>query len=143
MDPKFIKRHPASETIIIKKKSFFENDVILPGNVIVGTGSSFWGDLIVQGNLELGKGSLIKGNVIAENAVVSADCHIKGNIKVSGNLALLDRTSIGGLAYAGGDMMVRPSVSARAAECTGDLEITGRTDIQNIKSGRKIVARRD
>ena len=143
MDPNFIKRHPASKTIIIKKRSFFENDVTLPGNVIIGTGSSLWGNLIVQGNLELGKGSLIKGNVIAEKAVISADCNIQGNIKVTGDLLLMDRTSIGGLAYAGGNMMVRPYVSARAAECVGDLEITGRTYIKSIKSGHKIVARRD
>ena len=143
MDPNFIKRHPASKTIIIKKRSFFENDVTIPANAIIGTGSSFWGNLIVQGNLELGKGSLIKGNVIAKKAIISADCNIQGNIKVTGDLLLMDRTSIGGLAYAGGNMIVRPYVSARAAECVLDLEITGRTDIKSIKSGHRIVARRD
>jgi predicted acyltransferase (DUF342 family) len=143
MDPNFIKRHTASETIIIKKKSFFDKDVALPANTIIGTGSTFWGNLIVKGSLELGKGSLIKGNVIAEKAIIGADCNIQGNIKVRSDLLLMDRTSIGGLAYAGGNMIVRPYVSARAAECVGDIEITGKTDLKSIKSGHRIVARRD
>ena len=141
MDPKFIKRHPESETFIIKKFSFFENEVNLPENAVVGMGCDFWGDLVVKGNLVLGKGSKVKGNVIAENATIGADCEIQGNIKVVGNLTLLDRTKVGGLAYASGNMTVRPMVSARAAECTGDIHVTGRTDIKSIQSGRKLVVR--
>lgn len=143
MDPKFVKHHPDSETFIVKKYSFFENDITFPGNAIVGAGSNFWGNLVARGNLELGKGSTIKGNIIAEKAIIGSNCNIEGNVKVSGNLALMDRTSIGGLAYAGGNMMVRPQVSARAAECAGDIEVTGKTDIKNIRSGRRIVAIRD
>ena len=141
MDPKFIKRHPESDTFIIKKCSFFENEVILPGNAVVGMACDFWGDLVVKGNLALGKGSKVKGDVTAEKATISADCDIKGNIKVIGNLTLLDRTKIGGLAYAGGNMIIRPMVSARAAECAGDIHVTGRTDIKSIQSGRKLVVR--
>ena len=143
MDPNFIKRHPASETLIIKKRSFFENDVILPGNAIVGAGSSFWGDLVVKGTLDLGRGSNVKGNITAETAVISADSNIGGNIKVSGNLTLLDRVNVGGLAYAGGDMSIRPMVFARSAECKGDIQVTGKTDIKSIHSSHKLVARKD
>lgn len=143
MDPNFIKRHPQSETFIIKKASFFDADVILPGNVIVGPGCNFWGDLVVKGNLELGRGTQVKGDVTAEKAVIGAECSIGGNIKVIGNLTLLDKASVGGLAYAGGNMTVRPLVSARAAECVGDIEVTGKTDIKSIQSGRKLVARKD
>ena len=141
MNPKFIKRHPESGTLIIKKFSFFENEVILPGNALVGMGCDFWGDLVVKGNLALGKGSKVKGDVIAENATIGADCEIKGNIKVDGNLTLLDRTKVGGLAYSSGNMIVRPMVSARAAECAGDIHVTGKTDIKSIQSGRKLVVR--
>jgi len=95
MDPKFIKRHPESETFIIKKFSFFENEVNLPGNAVVGMGCDFWGDLVVKGNLVLGKGSKVKGDVIAEKSTIGADCDIKGNIKVVGNLTQLDRTNYG------------------------------------------------
>ena len=143
MDPKFIKRHPASKTVIIKKCSFFENDLALPGNAIVGVDSNFWGNLVVQGNLELGKRSMIKGNVIAKNAIIGADCNIAGNIKVTGILKIMDRTSIGGMAYAGDTIMVRPFVSVREAECDGDIEVTGKTNIKSIRSGHKVVAKRD
>ncbi|MDF1558073.1 MAG: polymer-forming cytoskeletal protein [ANME-2 cluster archaeon] len=143
MEPKFIKRHPASETFIIKKCSFFENNVTFPGNAIVGPGSSFWGDLIIKGILELGRESKVKGDVIADTAVISADCQINGNIKVTGNLTLLDRTRIGGVANAGGDMLIRPMVFARSAECNGDIQVTGKTEIKSIHSGRKLVARKD
>lgn len=142
MDPKFIKIHPASDTFIIKKRSFFENDISLPGNAIIGAGSSFWGNLAVKGALDLGRGSKIKGNITAGTAVISADSLIEGNIKVSGDLSLLDRVSVGGLAYADGDIFIRPMVSARAAECTGDIMVTGRTDIKSIRSGHKLVARK-
>ncbi len=141
MDQKFIKRHPESDTFIIKKLSFFENELILPGNAVVGMSCDFWGNLVVKGNLTLGKGSKVNGDVIAEKATIGADCDIKGNIKVVGNLTLLDRTKIGGLAYAGGNMIIRPMVSARAAECAGDINVTGRTDIKSIQSGRKLVVR--
>ncbi|MCL7476471.1 MAG: polymer-forming cytoskeletal protein [Methanosarcinales archaeon] len=142
MDPKFVKIHPASETFIIKKRSFFENDVTLPGNAIVGAGSSFWGNLVVKGTLDLGWGSNVKGNITAATAVISADSNIGGNIKVSGNLTLLDRVNVGGLAYAYGDIFIRPMVSARAAECTGDILVTGMTNIKSIRSGHKLVARK-
>ncbi|MCL7412585.1 MAG: polymer-forming cytoskeletal protein [ANME-2 cluster archaeon] len=142
MDPMFIKIHPASDTFIVKKRSFFENDVFLPGNAIIGAGSSFWGDLVVKGALDLGRESKVKGNITARTAVISADSHIEGNIKVSSDLTLLDRVIVGGLAYADGDIFIRPKVSARAAECTGDIMVTGRTNIKSISSGHKLVARK-
>ena len=142
MDPKFIKIHSASETFIIKKRSFFENDVILPGNAIIGAGSSFWGDLVVKGTLDLGRGSKVKGNITAETTVIGADSHIEGNIKASGDLTLLDRAKVDGLAYADGDILIRPMVSARAAECKGDILVTGKTDIKSICSGHKLIARK-
>jgi cytoskeletal protein CcmA (bactofilin family) len=141
MDIEFIKKHPASKTYIIKKHSFFDKDVVLQGNAIIGAGSDFWGDLTVKGDLELGKGSTIKGNVTAEDAIIGSNCTINGNVTVAGHLTLLDRANIGGLVKAGGKMTIRPQVSARATECAGDIEIMGKTDIKSIRSGRKVIAR--
>ena len=142
METEFIKKHPASETFIIKRHSFFDKDVILRGNVIVGAGSDFWGDLIVEGDVELGKGSIVKGSITAKNAIIGPNCNIGGNVKVTGNLVLLDGSDITGLAKAEGNMTIRPHVVARATECAGDIEIMGKTDIKSIRSGRKVIARR-
>jgi len=58
MNTEFIKYHPGSNTYIIQKKAYFENSVLLKGNLIVGASCNFWQELRVEGNLELGKHSL-------------------------------------------------------------------------------------
>jgi hypothetical protein len=55
MNTEFIKYHPGSNTYIVQRKAYFEDSVLLKGNLIVGAGCNFWQELRVEGNLELGK----------------------------------------------------------------------------------------
>jgi len=63
---RFIKYHPRSNTYVIEKRAFLDEDLTLDGNVIVGQEVKFWKNLTVTGRLELGKGSVVRGNVKPE-----------------------------------------------------------------------------
>jgi len=87
---RFIKYHPRSNTYVIEKRAFLEEDLTLDGNVIVGQEVKFWKNLTVTGRLELGKDSIVKGNVKARSALVCAGAKILGNIETVSELVLLD-----------------------------------------------------
>jgi len=143
METNFIKKHKASDTFIIKRSSFFDTPVHLTGNLIVGSGSDFWGDLVVTGFLELAKGVTVKGSVHAASAIIGAYSQINGSIKTEQDCVVLDCSRISGDIISGGDIMLRPNVSVGIVDAAGNIEITGKTDVTELRAGKKIIARKD
>ena len=109
---RFIKYHPRSNTYVIEKRAFLEEDLTLDGNVIVGQEVKFWKNLTVTGRLELGKGSIVQGNVKARSALVCSEAKILGNIETVSELVLLDRAKINAAACQG-DIRARPGMHSR------------------------------
>jgi predicted acyltransferase (DUF342 family) len=141
MSSDLIKYHKASNTYIVRKRSYFENDVIIDGNFIVGAGSGFWKDLTVKGTLKLGKGSAVSGNIKADDVVMGANCEIKGNIEAYNDLKLFDSVTVSGTATAGGTISIRPGCSVGSAKASATLELIGKVHIKEIESGTKVIVR--
>ena len=141
MNSKFIKYHAGSDTYIIEKKAYFEDAVTIDGNVMAGAGANFWKGLTVSGSLELGKGSFVKGDVKADSAIIGSRTEITGNIEIENDLTLLDEVAIAGSATCGGEMLVRPGCSMAFAKADTTIELIGKVDIKEIKSGTKVVVR--
>jgi len=141
MNTEFIKYHPGSNTYIIQKKAYFENSVLLKGNLIVGASCNFWQELRVEGNLELGKHSLVKGDVQAHNAIIGPHSEIRGSLQVSKDLTLMDDVNIAGSATCGGQMLVRPGCSVGFVKAETLLELVGKVSIKDIEAGTKVIVR--
>lgn len=141
MNKEFIKYHPGSNTYIIQRKAYFEDSVLLKGNLIVGTGCNFWKELRVEGDLELGKSSMVKGHVQASNAIIGPHCEIGGDVKVDKDLTLMDDVKIEGSATCGGRMLVRPGCSMGFAKAEKMLEIVGKVNIKDVEAGTKVIVR--
>jgi predicted acyltransferase (DUF342 family) len=136
-----IKYHEDSNTYITRKNSYFEREINIDGNLIVGSGSNFWKDVNVNGVLELGKGTFVKGNVKADEAIVGARSEINGNIEVAGDLKIFDSVKIEGSAIAGDEMHVRPGSKIGFAKATSIMELVGKVSIKEIESGTKVIVR--
>lgn len=143
MNNEFIKYHAGSDTYIVQKKAYFEESVAIDGNMMVGAGANFWQGLTVSGSLELGKGSFVKGDVKAENAIIGSRTEITGDIEVMGDLTLLDDVIVAKSATCGGEMIVRPGCSIAFAKADRTLELIGKVDIKEIKTGTKVIVRSD
>lgn len=143
MNNEFIKYHAGSDTYIVQKKAYFEESVTIDGNMMVGAGANFWQGLTVSGSLELGKGSFVKGDVKAENAIIGSRTEITGDIEVMGDLTLLDDVIVAKSATCGGEMIVRPGCSIAFAKADRTLELIGKVDIKEIKTGTKVIVRSD
>lgn len=141
MNTEFIKYHPGSNTYIIQKKAYFEDSVLLKGNLIVGAGCNFWQELRVEGNLELGKNSLVKGHVQAHNAIIGPHCDIRGDVQVDKDLTIMDDVKIEGSATCGGQMLVRPGCSMGFAKAEKLLELVGKVSIKDVEAGTKVIVR--
>ncbi len=137
---RFIKYHPRSNTFVIEKRAFLEEDVVLDGNVIVGQEVKFWKNLIVSGRLELGKGSIVQGNVKAESALVCSAAKVLGNIKTVSELVLLDRARIN-IAACEGDIRVRPGCSLGSVKAGGTLELVGMVAVRKVEPLTKVIIR--
>ncbi|WP_292467157.1 polymer-forming cytoskeletal protein [Methanolobus sp.] len=136
-----LKYHEDSNTYIARKKTYFEGDVNIDGNFMVGAGSNFWKNLNVKGALELGKGTFVKGNIIADKAIIGAKSEINGNIEVAGELRIFDSVKINGSAIAGEEMLVRPGCNIKFAKASKTMELVGKTSIKEIESGTKVIVR--
>ncbi|MDG6242839.1 MAG: polymer-forming cytoskeletal protein [Methanolobus sp.] len=143
MSENTIRYHGDSNTYVARRNTYFENDVNIEGNFMVGAGVNFWKDLNVKGKLELGKGSFVKGNIKADEALIGARSEIMGNIEVSGNLKIFDCTIINGSAIAGEEMLVRPGCKLSFAKASRTMEIVGKASIKEIESGTKVIVRSD
>lgn len=137
---RFVKYHPRSKTYIIEKRAFFEHDLRLDGNVIVGQDVKFWGDLIVTGKLELGKGSAVQGNVKASSALVCAAAKILGSIETISELILLDRAKIN-TAACKGDIRARPGCTIGSVKAEGTLELIGKVSVKKVEPLTKVIIR--
>ncbi|HEY3360747.1 MAG TPA: polymer-forming cytoskeletal protein [Methanosarcina sp.] len=137
---RFIKYHPRSNTYVIEKLAFFEEDLTLDGNVIVGQKVKFWKNLTVTGRLELGKGSIVKGNVKARSAIVCSEAKILGDIKTVSELVLLDRAKIN-VAACQGDIRVRPGCTLDSVKADGTLELVGKVIVRKVEPLTKVVIR--
>lgn len=137
---RFIKYHPRSNTYVIEKLAFFEEDLTLDGNVIVGQNVKFWKNLTVTGRLELGKGSIVKGDVKARSALVCSEAKILGNIETVSELVLLDRAKINTTACQG-DILVRPGCTLDSIKADGTLELVGKVVVRKVEPLTKVVIR--
>ncbi|WP_407354754.1 polymer-forming cytoskeletal protein [Methanolobus sp. WCC5] len=141
MSENAIRYHGDSNTYVARKNTYFEDDVNIDGNFMVGAGANFWKDLNVKGKLELGKGSFVKGNIIADEALIGARSELMGNIEVAGDLKVFDCTVINGSAIAGEEMLVRPGCKLRFAKASRTMELVGKVSIKEIESGTKVIVR--
>lgn len=137
---RFIKYHPRSNTYVIEKRVFLEEDLTLDGNVIVGQDVKFWKSLTVSGRLELGKGSIIQGNVKAESALVCAAAKIMGSIETVSELVLLDGARVN-IAACEGDIRVRPGCSLGSVKAGGTLELVGKVAVKRVEPLTKVIIR--
>jgi cytoskeletal protein CcmA (bactofilin family) len=137
---RFVKYHPRSNTYVIEKRAFFEDDLKLDGNVIVGQDVKFWGDLTVTGRLELGKSSAVKGNIKAGSALVCAAAKILGNIETASELILLDRARVNAAACQG-NIRVRPGCTIGSVKAGGTLELIGKASIKKVEPLTKVIIR--
>ncbi len=137
---RFIKYHPRSNTYVIEKRAFLEEDLILDGNVIVGQEVKFWKDLRVTGRLELGKGSVVQGNVKAGSALVCSGAKILGNIETVSELVLLDKAKINAAACQG-DIRVRPGCAIGSVKAEGTLELVGKVIVRKVEPLTKVIIR--
>lgn len=137
---RFIKYHPRSNTYIIEKRAFLEEDLTLNGNVIVGQEVKFWKNLTVTGRLELGKGSIVKGNVKAKSALICSEAKVLGNIETDSELVLLDRAKIN-VAACQGDIHVRPGCTLNSVKADGTLELIGKVIVRKVEPLTKVIIR--
>lgn len=137
---RFIKYHPRSNTYVIEKRAFLEEDLTLDGNVIVGQEVKFWKNLTVTGRLELGKGSIVQGNVKARSALVCSEAKILGNIETVSELVLLDRAKISAAACQG-DIRVRPGCTLGSVKADGTLELIGKVIVRKVEPLTKVIIR--
>lgn len=143
METNFIKQHKDSNTFIIEGSSFFDTPVHLNGNLIVGDNTDFWSDLVVTGSLEMRKYVTVKGSVRAASAIIGAHSMIDGGVKTEQDCTVLDHTLIGGNITAGGDVMLRPNIRAGIVDAAGNIEVTGRAYVKELRAEQKIIARKD
>ena len=137
---RFIKYHPRSNTYVIKKRAFLEEDLVLDGNVIVGQEAKFWKNLIVSGRLELGKGSIVQGNVKAGSALICAAAKVLGNVETVSELVLLDGARVN-TAVCKGDINVRPGCSLGSVKAEGTLELVGKVNVRKVEPLTKVIIR--
>ncbi len=136
-----IKYHEDSNTYITRKNNYFEENISINGNLMVGAGSNFWKDLYVKGVLKLGKGTFVKGNIKADEAIIGSRSEINGSIEVAGNLKILDSVKVNGSAIAGKEMLIRPGCEIGFATARKTMELVGKVSIKEIESGTKVIVR--
>jgi len=137
---RFIKYHPRSNTYVIEKRAFLEEDLTLDGNVIVGQEVKFWKNLTVTGRLELGKGSIVQGNVKARSALICSEAKVLGNIETVSELVLLDKAKIN-TAACQGDIRVRPGCTLNSVKADGTLELIGKVIVRKVEPLTKVIIR--
>ncbi len=143
METNFIKRHKDSNTFIIKRSSFFDTPVHLDGNLIVGDNTDFWSDIVVTGSLELRTYITVKGSVRAASAIIGAHSRIEGDVKTEQDFTMLDHAMICGNIKSGGDVMLRPNIRSGIVYAAGNIGVTGRVYVKELRAEQKIIARKD
>jgi predicted acyltransferase (DUF342 family) len=125
---------------VIEKRAFFDNDLTLDGNVIVGQEVKFWKNLTVTGRLELGRCSVVNGNVKARSALICSGAKILGNIEAVSELVLLDKARVGVVACEG-DVRARPGCEIGSVKTGGTLELVGKVVVKRVEPLTKVIIR--
>ncbi|WNY27813.1 hypothetical protein [Methanolapillus ohkumae] len=135
-----IRFYPSSNTYVIPKGSFFEDSILIHGNLIAGPGVHFWKNVIVEGNVQLGKGCTLAGNLKAVNVIVGAKSKVGGKITADWNTSVFQNSEIGSIECLGHLVIMNGCVVGYAnAEKT--MEILGKADIKKIGRVTKVTVR--
>ena len=136
-----IRYHSPSNTYIISKKSYFDQDVFINGNAMVGPGAHFWKNVKISGNAQFGKGCVIEGRLETENALIGSQSVVKGPICASGDISLFQNVTVQSI-ESGGNVVIMEG-------CTADyingkkLEIIGKAQVKKIGSITKMTVKAD
>ena len=142
MTPKIV-YFPKSDTYVIRKNSYFDDNILIRGNVIIGIRTTFWKNLCVLGSVRTGKGCLFKGNVMCTDGIISGDSVIEGTLESTGNISVFRNVRIGA-AISGGHLTIMDGcVVGYASSRSGELELIGTSDIRAIDRGTKVTVRSD
>ena len=142
MTPKIV-YFPKSDTYVIRKNSYFDDNILIRGNVIIGIRTTFWKNLCVLGSVRAGKGCLFKGNVMCTDGIISGDSVIEGTLESTGNISVFRNVRIGA-AISGGHLTIMDGcVVGYASSRSGELELIGTSDIRAIDRGTKVTVRSD
>ncbi len=137
-----IRKHPKSNTYIIRDNVFFERSVHVRGNLITGRNVSFWEDLIVEGSLDLGNRSTVRGNVNAESAFIGKDAEIGGVLTTADDTTLFEGARLKEV-DSGGSILVKPEAVIERIIADGNVEINGKASIGFISTKGKVIVRGD
>ena len=136
-----IRYHSPSDTYIISKKSYYEKDILINGNVMVGPGVHFWKNVKIKGNAQFGKGCVIEGCLNAENVLLGSQSVVKGPIHVSGDISLFQNVTVQSIECGSSVILMEG--------CTADyinskrLEIIGKAQVKKIGSITKKTVKAD
>jgi len=125
-----MKVYRQGDSFIAPKGSFFDGNVQIPGDFIVGPDTHFWGRLDVGGALELGPRSTVRGDITCDNAIIGNKVRINGSLKVIENVTVCDEARIR-ILHAGGDITLRPGVQVGDVSSEETIFVYGK-----IKSGK-------
>jgi len=137
-----IRKHPKSNTYIIRDNVFFERSVHVRGNLITGRNVSFWEDLSVEGSLDLGNRSTVRGNVKAESAFIGKDAEIGGVLTTADDTTLFEGARLKEV-DSGGSILVKPEAVIERIIADGNVEINGKASIGFISTKGKVIVRGD
>ena len=136
---KNIRFHASSNTYIIPKNSLFDENVIINGNVIVGSGSRFWKNIKIDGNIQFGKGVVAEGNIKADNIIIGPHSKIKGNVSAAGDVSVFQNAAVKSI-ESGSTITIMEGCAVGYADGKR-LEIIGKADVQKIGVITKVTVR--
>jgi cytoskeletal protein CcmA (bactofilin family) len=137
-----IRKHPKTNTYIIKDNAFFEKSVRVRGNLITGSHVGFWADLIVEGSLDLGNRSTVRGNVKAESAFIGQGAEIGGVLMTTNDTTILEGVRLKEV-DSGGSISIKPDAVIERIVADGNVEINGKASIGFISTKGKVIVRKE
>ncbi|MCL2863045.1 MAG: polymer-forming cytoskeletal protein [Methanimicrococcus sp.] len=136
---KNIRFHATSDTYIIPKNSLFDDNLIIHGNVIVGSGSRFWKNIKINGNIQFGKGVIAEGNVEAADIIIGPLSRIKGKVSATGDVSVFQKAVVQSI-VSGGTLTIMEGCEIGYADGKR-MEVIGKADIQKIGDITKVTVR--
>ncbi|WNY25730.1 hypothetical protein [Methanolapillus millepedarum] len=136
-----IRFYPSSNTYVIPKGAFFDESVIIHGNMIAGPGVHFWKNVAVQGNAQLGKGCTVAGTLKAKTAIVGAKSKVD-KIKTEWNASVFQNATVQSI-DCGGHLVIMDGSVVGYANAEKTLEILGKADIKKLGPVTKVTVRTD
>ncbi|MDV0446466.1 hypothetical protein MsAg5_03050 [Methanosarcinaceae archaeon Ag5] len=136
-----IRFYPSSNTYVIPKGSFFDDSVVIHGNMIAGPGVHFWKNVAVEGNAQLGKGCTVTGTLKAKTAIIGAKSNVD-KIKTEWNVSVFQNTTVNSI-DCGGHLVIMDGSVVGYANAEKTLEILGKADIKKLGPVTKVTVRTD